>query len=249
MTVRDKTGRMSTRVKTANKRTLSSTLWLQRQLNDPYVHQAKKDGYRSRAAYKLKEMDERYSIFKPGDKVVDLGAAPGGWCQIAADRIGLEQGKGKIVGIDLLEMDSITNVTLLQMDFMTDEAEDVLRQELGGLADVVMSDMAANTTGHKKTDHLRTIGLVEAAVHFAVTILAPGGAFVAKVFQGGTEGTLLTLLKQNFSVVRHVKPPASRAHSSELYVLATGFKGRKHTVDDTANDDTDDEPDNWPYDR
>ncbi len=230
MTVRDKTGRMSTRVKTAHKRTLSSTLWLQRQLNDPYVHQAKKDGYRSRAAYKLLEMNERYSIFKPGDKVVDLGAAPGGWCQVAAEKIGLEHGKGKIIGIDLLEMDSITSVTLLQMDFMTDEAEEVLRKELGGLANVVMSDMAANTTGHKKTDHLRTIGLVEAAVHFAVTILAPDGHFIAKVFQGGTEGTLLTLLKQNFTTVRHVKPPASRAHSSELYVLASGFKGHTHPL-------------------
>jgi 23S rRNA (uridine2552-2'-O)-methyltransferase len=224
---RDKTGRLVTRVKTARKRTHSSTLWLQRQLNDPYVHQAKKDGYRSRAAYKLLEIDERFNIINPGDRVVDLGAAPGGWCQVAATKTGIATGKGRVVGIDILEMDTISGVTLLHMDFMQDDAEDKLREELGGQADVVMSDMAANTTGHKRTDHLRTMALVEAAVHFAITVLAPGGRFVAKVLQGGTEAEMLNMLKQNFAVVKHVKPPASRAHSSELYVLATGFKGNR----------------------
>jgi 23S rRNA (uridine2552-2'-O)-methyltransferase len=232
---RDKTGRLVTRVKTARKRSHSSTLWLQRQLNDPYVHQAKKDGYRSRAAYKLLEIDERFNILKPGDRIIDLGAAPGGWCQVAATKTGVANSRGVIVGIDLLEMDSISDVTLLHMDFMEESAERKLREMLGGQADVVLSDMAANTTGHKRTDHLRTMGLVEAAVHFAISVLAPGGRFLAKVLQGGTEGELLMLLKQNFAVVKHVKPPASRAHSSELYVLATGFKG-DNVVQSAAED-------------
>jgi 23S rRNA (uridine2552-2'-O)-methyltransferase len=213
------------RVKTANKRTLSSQKWLERQLNDPYVARAKREGYRSRAAFKLLEIDDKYRLLKPGQRVVDLGAAPGGWSQIAAARVGSAQGKGRVVGIDLLEIDPMAGVEFIQLDFLDPKAPDRLVALLGGPADVVMSDMAANTTGHKKTDHLRIMGLAEAAVYFAREILAPGGAFVAKVFQGGTENALLADLKRDFAVVRHVKPAASRADSSELYVLATGFRG------------------------
>jgi 23S rRNA (uridine2552-2'-O)-methyltransferase len=210
------------RVKTANKRSLSSQKWLERQLNDPYVARAKREGYRSRAAFKLLEIDEKYNILKPGQRVVDLGAAPGGWSQIAAKKVGP---KGKIVGIDLLPIDPMAGVEFIELDFLDESAPGKLIEMLGGPADVVMSDMAANTTGHKKTDHLRIIGLAEAAIYFAREILAPGGAFVAKVFQGGTENQLLTDLKRDFAVVRHVKPAASRADSAELYVLATGFRG------------------------
>lgn len=210
------------RVKTANKRTLSSQKWLERQLNDPYVARAKREGYRSRAAFKLLEIDEKYHILKPGQRIVDLGAAPGGWSQIAAKVVGP---KGKIVGIDLLPIDPMAGVEFIQLDFLDETAPGKLIDMLGGPADVVMSDMAANTTGHKKTDHLRIIGLAEAAIYFAREILAPGGAFVAKVFQGGTENQLLADLKRDFAVVRHVKPAASRADSAELYVLATGFRG------------------------
>ncbi len=215
------------RVKTARKRSLSSTLWLERQLNDPYVARAKREGYRSRAAFKLLEIDEKYKILKPGQKIVDLGAAPGGWSQIAAKVVGP---KGKVVGIDLLPIDPMAGVEFIELDFLDESAPGRLIEMLGGPADVVMSDMAANTTGHKKTDHLRIIGLAEAAIYFAREILAPGGAFVAKVFQGGTENQLLADLKRDFAVVRHVKPAASRADSAELYVLATGFRGR---ADDT----------------
>jgi 23S rRNA (uridine2552-2'-O)-methyltransferase len=211
------------RVKTANKRSLSSQKWLERQLNDPYVARAKREGYRSRAAFKLLEIDEKYKILKPGQKVVDLGAAPGGWSQIAAKVVGP---KGKVVGIDLLPIDPMAGVEFIQLDFLDESAPGKLIEMLGGPADIVMSDMAANTTGHKKTDHLRIIGLAEAAIYFAREILAPGGAFVAKVFQGGTENQLLADLKRDFAVVRHVKPAASRADSAELYVLATGFRGR-----------------------
>ncbi len=211
------------RVKTANKRSLSSQKWLERQLNDPYVARAKREGYRSRAAYKLLEIDEKYKILKPGQRVVDLGAAPGGWSQIAAKVVGA---KGKVVGIDLLPIDPMPGVEFIELDFLDESAPGRLIEMLGGPADVVMSDMAANTTGHKKTDHLRIIGLAEAAIYFAREILAPGGAFVAKVFQGGTENQLLADLKRDFAVVRHVKPAASRADSAELYVLATGFRGR-----------------------
>jgi 23S rRNA (uridine2552-2'-O)-methyltransferase len=211
------------RVKTANKRSLSSQKWLERQLNDPYVARAKREGYRSRAAYKLLEIDEKYRILKPGQKVVDLGAAPGGWSQIAAKVVGP---KGKVVGIDLLPIDPMPGVEFIQLDFLDETAPGKLIEMLGGPADVVMSDMAANTTGHKKTDHLRIIGLAEAAIYFAREILAPGGAFIAKVFQGGTENQLLADLKRDFAVVRHVKPAASRADSAELYVMATGFRGR-----------------------
>jgi 23S rRNA (uridine2552-2'-O)-methyltransferase len=211
------------RVKTANKRSLSSQKWLERQLNDPYVARAKREGYRSRAAYKLLEIDEKYKILKSGQRVVDLGAAPGGWSQIAAKVVGA---KGKVVGIDLLPIDPMPGVEFIELDFLDESAPGRLIDMLGGPADVVMSDMAANTTGHKKTDHLRIIGLAEAAIYFAREILAPGGAFIAKVFQGGTENQLLADLKRDFAVVRHVKPAASRADSAELYVMATGFRGR-----------------------
>jgi 23S rRNA (uridine2552-2'-O)-methyltransferase len=213
------------RLKTARKRTLSSQKWLERQLNDPYVARAKREGYRSRAAYKLLEIDEKYHLLKPGQRVVDLGAAPGGWAQIAARKVDSAAGKGRVVGIDLLPIDTLPGVDFIQLDFLDETAPQKLVEMLGGPADIVMSDMAANTTGHKKTDHLRIMGLAEAAIHFARGILAPGGAFIAKVFQGGTEGHLLADLKRDFATVRHVKPAASRADSSELYVLATGFRG------------------------
>lgn len=213
------------RVKTARKRSLSSTLWLERQLNDPYVAQAKRDGYRSRAAYKLLEMDERYKLFAPGKRIVDLGAAPGGWSQIAATRVKSAEGKGKVVGIDLLDMEPIAGVEFTVMDFNEETAPERIKAMLGGGADGVMSDMAANATGHKQTDHLKIVALAELAVDFARDVLAPGGFFVAKVLQGGTEGQLLAALKRDFAQVRHVKPAASRADSAELYVLATGFRG------------------------
>jgi 23S rRNA (uridine2552-2'-O)-methyltransferase len=213
------------RVKTARGRRASSTRWLERQLNDPYVARAKHEGYRSRAAYKLIEIDERYHILRPGLKVVDLGAAPGGWSQVAVQRVGASHGKGTVIGIDLLEVEPIAGADIAVLDFLTEDAPRRLAERLGGKADVVLSDMAANATGHKKTDHLRIVGLVELAAEFACEILAPGGSFLAKVIQGGTEHALLARLKREFSVVRHVKPRASRADSAELYVLATGFRG------------------------
>jgi 23S rRNA (uridine2552-2'-O)-methyltransferase len=216
---------LKVRVKTARKRSLSSTLWLERQLNDPYVAKAKREGYRSRAAYKLLEIDDRYRLLKAGQKIVDLGAAPGGWAQIAARRTQSAEGRGKVVGIDLLDIEPIAGVDFAVMDFLDDAAPEKLKAMLGGKADGVMSDMAANTTGHKKTDHLRIVGLAELAVAFAREVLAPGGFFIAKVFQGGTEGALLADLKRDFATVRHVKPEASRPGSAELYVLATGFRG------------------------
>ena len=212
------------RLKTARKRTTSSQRWLERQLNDPYVARAKREGYRSRAAYKLLEMDEKHRLLKPGQRVVDLGAAPGGWAQVAAKRVGGAEGKGRVVGIDLLPIEPLPGADFVELDFLAPEAPDRLIEMLGGPADVVMSDMAANATGHKKTDHLRIVGLAEAAADFARAVLAPGGAFVAKVLQGGTEGALLADLKRDFATVRHVKPAASRADSAELYVLATGFR-------------------------
>ena len=229
-------GELKTRVKTARKRSLSSTLWLQRQLNDPYVAQAKRDGYRSRAAYKLIEIDQRYHFLRAGQRIIDLGAAPGGWSQIAAKKVGVEAGKGKVVGIDLLPIDPLAGVTFEVLDFLGDEAPDRLKALLGGQADVVLSDMAANTTGHKKTDHIRIVALAEMAVDFACEVLADGGVFLAKVFQGGTEGDLLKRLKTNFAAVHHVKPNASRAGSAELYVLATGFRGGALTSPDDPTD-------------
>ena len=218
-------GDLKIRVKTARKRSLASTLWLQRQLNDPYVAQAKKDGYRSRAAYKLLEIDRRFHVLKAGQRVLDLGAAPGGWSQIAAEKIGIAKGRGTIVGIDLLPIDPLAGVRFEVLDFLDPDAPQRLKAMLGGQADLVLSDMAANTTGHKKTDQLRIIGLVELAADFACEVLAEGGAFLAKVFQGGTENELLRRLKADFTAVHHVKPPASRAGSAELYVLAKGFRG------------------------
>jgi 23S rRNA (uridine2552-2'-O)-methyltransferase len=218
-------GDLKKRVKTARRRSLSSTLWLERQLNDPYVAQAKRDGYRSRAAYKLIEIDERYGLLKPGLRVADLGAAPGGWSQVAAKKVGAEQGSGKVVAIDLLAMDPVPGVHFEVLDFLTAEAPERLKAMLGGSADLVLSDMAANTTGHKKTDHLRIVGLVELVVEFAAEVLAPGGSLLCKVFQGGTEGDVLRRLKAEFKAVHHVKPKASRAGSAELYVLASGFRG------------------------
>ena len=218
---------LKTRVKTARKRSLSSTLWLERQLNDPYVARAKREGYRSRAAYKLLEMDERFNLLKPGGRIIDLGAAPGGWSQIAADRVKAKDGRGKVVGVDLLDMEPIAGVIFAIKDFNDEDAPQMIKDMLGGEADGVMSDMAANATGHKQTDHLRIVALAELALEFAVDVLAPGGFFVAKVLQGGTEGQVLTKLKRDFTLVRHVKPAASRADSAELYVLATGFRVNK----------------------
>lgn len=217
---------LKTRVKTARKRTVSSTLWLQRQLNDPYVKQAKKDGYRSRAAYKLLELDDKFGFLKPAASVLDLGAAPGGWSQVAAARVKSTSDATRVVGIDLLAMEPVPGAHLFQLDFMDDDAPARLRELFPKGVDVVLSDMAPNTTGHAATDHLRIMGLLEAAYPFACEILRPGGSFVAKVFQGGAEKTLLMQMKQDFAQVRHAKPKSSRADSSEMYVVATGFKGR-----------------------
>jgi 23S rRNA (uridine2552-2'-O)-methyltransferase len=222
---KDTTGRLHVTVKSAGRLKLSSKLWLERQLNDPYVQQAKRDGLRSRAAYKLIEIDDKHHFLKPGISVVDLGAAPGGWSQIAAKRIGIEKGRGQIVAIDLLEMPDISGVTFAQMDFLADDAPAKLQAMMGGKADVVLSDMAANTTGHRKTDQLRILNLVEGAAAFAAEVLKPGGTFVAKVFQSGADATLLNQLKRDFATVKHVKPASSRADSSERYVLAMGFRG------------------------
>ncbi|BBC74412.1 ribosomal RNA large subunit methyltransferase E [Altererythrobacter sp. B11] len=210
------------RVRTGRGRTASSVRWLERQLNDPYVKQAKAEGYRSRAAYKLIELDERFDLLKGARRVVDLGIAPGGWSQVVRKQVPA----AAVVGIDLLETEPLEGVTILQMDFMDDAAPARLEEALDGAPDLVLSDMAANTVGHKQTDHLRTMGLVEAAAYFAVDTLAEGGTFVAKVLAGGTDSDLLTLLKKHFRAVKHAKPPASRKGSSEWYVIAQGFKGR-----------------------
>jgi 23S rRNA (uridine2552-2'-O)-methyltransferase len=216
---------LKTRVKMTRKRTPGSARWLERQLNDPYVAQARREGYRSRAAYKLLEIDDKYKVLKRGECIVDLGAAPGGWSQVAAARVGSHEGRGRVIAIDLLALDPIEGVEFRQMDFHGRKAPDQLREWLGGLADGVLSDMAANATGHRKTDQLRIVGLVELAADFASEVLTPGGFFLAKVLQGGAEGELLARLKREFATVRHVKPKASRADSAELYLLATGFRG------------------------
>ena len=213
---------LTVRVKSANKRTVSSARWLERQLNDPYVAEAKKQGYRSRAAFKLLQLDDKYHFLKPGARVVDLGAAPGGWCQVAVDRVGE---RGKVIGIDLLPMDAIPGADLIQMDFMDDAAPDELKRRLGGLANVVLSDMAASATGHAQTDHLKIMLLAETAYAFAKDVLAPHGVFICKVLQGGATGELLKLLKRDFAEVKHVKPPASRSDSAEIYVVALNFRG------------------------
>lgn len=215
------TGRQTAvRVKTAKRRSVSSARWLERQLNDPYVAEAKKRGYRSRAAFKLLQLDEKFGFLKRGQRVVDLGAAPGGWAQVA-----VEKGAGKVVGIDLLEVDPVPGATIIQMDFLAPEAPDRLKELLGGEADIVMSDMAANTTGHPPTDHLRIMHLAEVAYQFAEEVLAPGGTFICKLFKGGAEKELSDALKRNFATVRNAKPAASRADSAESYIVAMGFRG------------------------
>jgi 23S rRNA (uridine2552-2'-O)-methyltransferase len=216
---------LKVRVRTGKGRTVASKRWLERQLNDPYVARAKREGLRSRAAFKLAEIDDRFHLFKPGGKVVDLGAAPGGWSQVAAERTFAPQGRGKVVAIDLLEMAPLPGVSVLNLDFLDSSAPERLKAELAAPADVVMSDMAANATGHRKTDHLKIMALAETAAMFAREVLRPGGTFLCKVLQGGTEGTLLADLKRDFAAVKHVKPAASRPDSAELYVLATGFRG------------------------
>jgi len=214
------------RVKTAKGRKVSSTKWLERQLNDPYVARARAEGMRSRAAFKIREIDEKHKLFRRGMRVVDLGAAPGGWSQVAAAAVGSTDANPLVVGIDYLEMDSIPGVILLKKDFTEDDAPQMLMDALGGhKADLVMSDMAWPTTGHRATDHIRIMQLVELAAYFAIDVLAPGGAFVAKVFQGGTEHELLHMLKRHFRSTFHVKPPASRQDSAETYLVAKGFKG------------------------
>jgi len=227
MMVKDSTGRLHVTVKTGGKRKLSSKLWLERQLNDPYVAQARREGLRSRAAYKLIEIDDKYHFLKPGMSVVDLGAAPGGWSQIVAKRVGAGDGRGKVVAIDLLEMPEIPGVSFAQLDFLSEDAPGKLLAMMGGRADVVLSDMAANTTGHRKTDQLRILGLVEGAAAFASDVLNPGGTFLAKVFQSGADAELLAQLKRDFASVRHVKPASSRQDSSERYLLAMGFRGQR----------------------
>jgi 23S rRNA (uridine2552-2'-O)-methyltransferase len=217
---------LKTRVKTGKSRSLSSKLWLERQLNDPYVARARNEGLRSRAAFKLIEIDDKHRLLKGGARVVDLGAAPGGWSQISAKRVGAGERKGRVVAIDLLEMAPVAGVEFVQLDFLDARAPDAIKELLGGPADVVLSDMAANATGHRKTDHLKIIALAEAAAEFAREVLAGGGAFLCKVLQGGTETTLLAALKRDFAHVKHVKPAASRTDSAELYLLATGFRGR-----------------------
>lgn len=211
------------RVKTARKRSTSSTRWLQRQLNDPYVAAAKREGYRSRAAYKLLELDDKFQWLKPGKKVLDLGAAPGGWTQVAVKRVKSDPQNPSVLGVDILPMEGIAGATLIELDFLSDDAPDIIRQKLGGNVDIVLSDMAPNTTGHATTDHLRIMALLEAAYPFACEVLKPGGVFVAKVFQGGTEKELLALMKKHFATVKHAKPKASRADSSEIYVIASGY--------------------------
>lgn len=220
------------RVKTAKGRKLSSTRWLERQLNDPYVQRARREGYRGRAAYKILELDDRYRFLRPGARVVDLGCAPGGWCQVAVERVnalGQKPGKpvGTVLGIDLQEVEPIAGAEIHRLDFLEDGADGKVKAWLGGPADVVMSDMAAAASGHRQTDHLRIVALCEAAAAFAFDVLEDGGTFVAKVLAGGAEGSLQTLLKQRFEKVANVKPPASRSDSSEKFVVATGFRGRR----------------------
>ena len=222
------TGRrpLKVRVKSGKGRSLSSKLWLERQLNDPYVARARDEGLRSRAAFKLIEIDDKHRLLKPGARVVDLGAAPGGWSQVAAKGTGAGEGRGRVVAIDLLDMAPLAGVEFLQRDFLDPGAPDAIKALLGGPADLVLSDMAANAIGHRKTDHLKIMALAEAAAEFTREVLAPGGAFLCKMLQGGTETTLLAALKRDFASVKHVKPAASRTDSAELYLLASGFRGR-----------------------
>ena len=221
------TGRLKVRVKTGKGRTVSQKLWLERQLNDPYVHEAKKLGYRSRAAFKLSEIDDKYKFLKSGGYVVDLGAAPGGWSQVSAQRVKSAEGKGRVVAIDMHSMDDISGVIFFKKDFYDEDTPKLLIDALGGeKADVVLSDMAAHATGHRQTDHINIIALVETGYHFAQQVLKPGGSYLAKVLRGGTENQLLAMMKKDFRIVRHVKPMASRDDSAELFVLASGFRGQ-----------------------
>lgn len=226
------------KVKTAKGRKLSSTLWLERQLNDPYVQRAKRDGFRGRAAYKIMELDDRYGFLKPGGRVVDLGCAPGGWCQVAVPRVNAlgdnpKKPQGRVIGVDLQEVEAIPGAELHQLDFLSDEADALVKGWLGGRADVVMSDMAASASGHKGTDHLRIIALIEAALAFAFDVLEDDGTFVAKVLAGGAENEMNAILKKNFKKVANVKPPASRSDSSEKFVVAMGYRGRQVAPPDT----------------
>ncbi|SHG76947.1 23S rRNA Um-2552 2'-O-methyltransferase [Cognatiyoonia sediminum] len=221
---------LTVKVKSARGRKMSSTLWLQRQLNDPYVKRAQKEGYRGRAAFKILELDEKFRFLVPGARVVDLGCAPGGWCQVAVKRVNAlgtrtSKAQGRVLGIDLQEVEPIAGAELHQLDFMDDDADEKVKEWLGGKADVVMSDMAAASSGHKQTDHLRIIALCETAAYFAFDVLEQGGTFVAKVLAGGAEGDLQKLLKEKFEKVANVKPPSSRSDSSEKFVVATGFRG------------------------
>ena len=226
------TGRLlHTKVKSARGRKNSSTAWLQRQLNDPYVAEAKTRGLRSRAAFKLMQLDDRYKLLKSGDAVVDLGAAPGGWTQVAVDRVGAEKGKGKVLAVDILEMEPMPGAEVMQLDFTEDDADVKVKEALGGPANAVISDMAAPTTGHRQTDHVRIVMMCELALAFAIDVLAPDGVFIAKVLKGGTENELLEQMKKNFSTVRHAKPEASRADSREAYVVATGFRGKNDAAE------------------
>jgi 23S rRNA (uridine2552-2'-O)-methyltransferase len=210
--------------KTTSDRSLSSRLWLERQHTDPYVARARREGLRARAAFKLMEIDDKQHVLRLGARVVDLGAAPGSWSQVAAQRVGATQGRGRVIAVDVLDVAAIPGVEFLRLDFLDPDAPQTIKSLLAGPADVVLSDMAANTTGHRQTDHLRIMALAEAAAEFAREVLAPGGAFLCKVLQGGTEARLLSVLKRDFASVRHIKPPASRAESAELYLLATGFR-------------------------
>lgn len=222
--------RLKVRVKTGKGRTVSQKNWLERQLNDPYVHEARKLGYRSRAAFKLSEIDDKYRFLKPGGRVVDLGAAPGGWSQVAAVRVKAEEGRGKVIAIDMHGMDPIPAVTIFKKDFYEEDAPQVLIEALGGeKADCVLSDLAPHATGHRQTDHIQIMALAEMGYEFARQVLKPGGTYLAKVLRGGTEGELLKAMKQDFSSVRHVKPMASRDDSAELFVLAMGFRGDRRT--------------------
>ena len=234
------------RVKTAKGRKLSSTLWLERQLNDPYVIRAKKDGYRGRAAFKILELDDKFEFLKPGVRVVDLGCAPGGWCQVAVGRVNAlgdraNKPVGTVLGVDLQAIEPIAGAQIYQLDFLSDEADALVKGWLGGRADVVMSDMAASASGHKGTDHLRIIALCEAAAYFAFDVLEIGGTFVAKVLAGGAENELLTILKRSFTKVANVKPPASRADSSEKFVVAQGFKGKPADLEPGYRQDSDED--------
>ena len=218
--------RLKVRVKTGKGRTVSQKIWLERQLNDPYVQEAKKLGYRSRAAFKLIEIDDKYRFLKPGGRIVDLGAAPGGWSQVAAKRVKAEEGRGRVIAIDMHGMEPLPAVTIFKKDFLEEDAPALLIEALGGeKADCVLSDMAAHATGHRQTDHIQIMGLAEAGYEFAKEVLKPGGTYLAKVLRGGTEGEMLKMMKKDFTSVRHVKPMASRDDSAELFVLAMGFRG------------------------